>query len=176
MSTARKFLSIFTVAIAVFAFSTFAAAQNTTNDGSVSPTEKKQGKFGRRGMEGKRGMRGGRGMMGELRGLDLTDAQKDQIKAIHESFKASHEGQREEMRSLRMKKRDNSLTEADQARFQQLREQNKADMEQIHNSVLAILTTEQRQKVEERKAERQKRMGDRKERRQERKQNSPQDN
>lgn len=174
MLTVRKFLSIFTVAIAVFAFSTFATAQNRTNNEQVSPTEKKEEKVGRRGMRGehgKRGMSDGRGMMRGLSGLDLTDTQKQQIKSLHESNKAAHEAQREEMRSLMMKKRDGSLTEADQTRFQQLREQAKASREQIHNSVLALLTPEQVQKLEAQKAEHKKRMEERKERRQERRQN-----
>lgn len=166
----RKFLSIFTIMAAVFAFSTFAAAQNTTNDNNnVSPSEKKEGKFGRKGMDGKRGKRGGgeRGMMRGLRELDLTDTQKAQIKSLYETNKAAHEAQREERRSLMMKKRDGSLTEAESARFQELKQQAKSDAEQIHNSVLAILTPEQVQKLEAQKAER-------KQRRQERKQNSPQ--
>lgn len=44
----------------------------------------------------------------------------------------------------------------------------------MHNLVLALLTPEQRQKLEAQKAERKQGMEERKQRRQERRQNSPQ--
>lgn len=173
-----KILSMFTVALAVFAFGSFASAQNSGSD-MVSPSEKNKEKFGRmRGMHGgKKGMRTGGAMMRGLRGVDLTDTQKEQIKSLHESFRASHQGLHEEMRSLAMKKRDGSLTETEQARMQEIKNTLQNDMQQMHNSVLALLTPEQRQQIEQQKAERRKRMEERRQRFRERRQNSPsQDN
>ena len=86
--------------------------------------------------------------------------------------------QYEETRSLKMKKRDGSITETEQARFEQIKTEMKASSEQMKLSIMGFLTPEQTAKLTQMKAEREQRMQERKQRWQERKQQreTPKDN
>ena len=167
MSLKAKISSLITMAFAVVAFTTFASAQDTApnaQDG-VQKTEKGDRKWGKRGegrgfKGGMHGRRGG-GMMRGLRGIELTDAQKEQIRAIHEANKPD-QAIREEMKSFMEARRAGTLTDAQKARMKELRGQQRVKMEAVHQQVLAILTPEQRQQLEARKAEMEKRREERK--------------
>lgn len=98
------------------------------------------------GHRGGKGMRGGN-IMRSLRGIELTDAQKTQIKSLMDTQKVTYEPKREEMRSLMMKKRDGSITEDEKARFEQFRNEMKASSQQLELSVMALLTPEQTGKL-----------------------------
>jgi Spy/CpxP family protein refolding chaperone len=177
MSLKRKIISGVVSAFAVVTFTTFVSAQDT-NTGKEDNSMQKQEMRGRHG--GKR-MRGGRdgfgkGMHGGKHGggdrmvmrslgrLNLSDAQKEQIRGLSENFKASTQAQREELRALGMKKRDGIISTDEQARLQTIKTQLKTSGEQMHNSIMAILTTEQRAQLDQMKEEM-------KTRRQERRQN-----
>jgi Spy/CpxP family protein refolding chaperone len=166
MSFKHKFISAITLALAIGTFSTFVSAQDSTTNNQTDST-KKEGKFERRagGMRGDKGMRGGkhgdRMLMGAFHRLNLTDAQKAQIKTIHESNKPSQE-QLEEMRGLRQKKHDGSITEQEQARLKEIKTQSKANAQKTHTAVLAVLTAEQRTQLEQMKQEKGERRGGRK--------------
>lgn len=167
MSFKHKFISTVSLALAVGTFSTFIAAQDSTATTQTDST-KKERKFERRadGMRGDKGMRGGkrggdRMMMGALHRLNLTDAQKEQIKTIHESSKPN-QALREEMRGLAQKRHDGSITEQDQARLKEIRSQMQSSAEQTHKAVLAVLTNEQRAQLEQMKSEKRERFGGRK--------------
>ncbi|MDI1242401.1 MAG: hypothetical protein PSX80_10815, partial [bacterium] len=91
MALRKKLFTTTTLAVALGAFGVFASAQTTetpTTDGTKIEKGDRKGGFGNR--DGKFGKRGGmrhgghgmRGGMGMLRGIELTDAQKEQIKAI----------------------------------------------------------------------------------------------
>lgn len=172
MSLKNKFFSVITLAFAIVGFTTFVSAQQTTEQSTEGV--QKQRKFERRGM-GERGMRkgmkggkhGGFGMRG-LNRLNLTDAQKTQIQGIFETARAANQPFHQEMRDLIQKKRGGTITEAEQARFDQLKTQMKASGEQTRNTILSILTVEQRQQLDQMKQEMQKRREERKERRQNR--------
>lgn len=183
MSFGRKIISAITLAFAMFTLTTFVAAQDT--GGQTDRTDKKD-KFERKG-RGERGF--GRGMRGEKRGggerfimreisrLDLTDAQKEQIRGVMEAAKTANEPIHQELRSFKEKKRGGELTEADKARLTEIRTRMKQSAEQTRNSVLSILTAEQHQQLEQFKQERQKRMEERRQQRMERrKQQTPQTN
>ena len=147
-----------------------------------------QGPDGPRGLVG-RGMRGhgpmgmGRGMDGlPLRGLDLTDAQREQVrgivaareadfKAIGDRLRAAHEAQRQAVtrvpvdeNEIRARVTEAAAVEAD---FAILRAR-------IHEQVYQVLTPEQQAKAKTLQAERQKRRVERaeqfKQRRQQRQQ------
>ena len=174
MSLKNKFFSALTMAFALFAFSTFVSAQETTK--TDSDTTQKQGKRewrkGNRDDSGKGFRRGGRGGGGggflrELRGIELTDAQKGQISTIMEANRPD-QTQMEEFKTLHQAKRDGTITAEQQERLKTLRQQAQAKGETVRQQVLAVLTPEQLQQVEQRKAEMQKR---REERRQQRKEN-----
>ncbi len=177
MSFKRKLISAATSAFAVVAFSiTFASAQDTNTNQENDSTQKQEMRegrggrgFGRRG--GDKGMRGGRHggdkmMLRALGQLNLSDAQKQQIRGISETYKTSTQTQREELRSLGMKKRDGIITADEQTRFKEIRTQLKTSGEQMHNSVLAVLTAEKRAQLEQMKEEMKKRKMERRQNRQ----------
>ena len=174
MSFGRKIASALIFALAMITLTTYVAAQdNSTTDQQTDKAQKerkmKRGDgFGKRG--GKRdGMRGGFGMRG-LKNLDLTDAQKEQIRGIMETNKTANEPLRQEMRSLMEKRRGGEeLTETDRTRLKELRTQMKQSAEQTHNTILGFLTAEQRQKLEQMKQDKQKRREEFRQRRQENK-------
>ena len=179
MSLKRNFFSAITLAVTVFAFSVFVSAQDNTRTDAPTPPVK-EGKSGKRGGKGMHGRHGGgdKMLMRSLRGIELTEAQKTQIKSLIETNKTTFAPQYEEMRSLKMKKRDGSISESEQARFDQLRNEMNASSEQMKLSIMALLTPEQTAKLTQMKAEREQKMKERKQRRQERKQQNetPKDN
>ena len=105
----------------------------------------KQWKRGNRGEGLRRGgkfARHGRG--GEMRlfaQLNLTDAQKEQIKQIHQRFGENSKAQREQLRA--------SGAQLDQTQREQLRAQRKAAHEQLQAEILNILTAEQKTQLEQ---------------------------
>lgn len=183
MSINRKFFTAITLAIAVFALSTFVSAQETKTDKPFTK-EGHMGKRGEKGIKGEYGKRGkhgkhrGHGLMRSLHGVELSETQQTQIKSIFEANKSSFQTQHEEMKGLMMKKRDGSLTDADKSRLEQFKIERKAAAEQMDITIMALLTPEQTAKVNQMKVEREQRMQERKLRWQERKQETekPKDN
>ena len=172
MSFKRKLISVAASGLAAIAFTTFVSAQDTTtnteND-SMQKQEMRQRRGGKRGGFGK-GMRGGkRHLMRSLEKLNLSDAQKAQVKTIADNFKASTQTQREELRSLGMKKRDGIISADEQARFKEIRTQMKTSGEQMRASVLAVLTAEQKAQLDQMKEEMKKRREEFRQNRQNRK-------
>lgn len=178
MSLKQKLVSTITLVFAIAAFTTFASAQNTTTQtqNSVKKQQKSErGNFerregGRRFGKEKHG-RGGDRMMHGLNRLNLTDAQKTQIKSLMEANRAANQGTHQELRGLMMKKRDGSITADEQARFETLKAQAKASAEQTHNTIMALLTAEQHAQLNQMKAERKQKMEERRQKMQERRQN-----
>jgi Spy/CpxP family protein refolding chaperone len=99
MSLKSKISSTFTLAFAVVAFATFASAQEAAKTGEDNSQKFARGEH-HRGMHGEKGGRHGgmRGGMYGLRGIELTDAQKEQIRQIHEANKPT-EAQMAEMKA-----------------------------------------------------------------------------
>ncbi|HQU82314.1 MAG TPA: Spy/CpxP family protein refolding chaperone [Pyrinomonadaceae bacterium] len=175
MSLKNKFLSVTALTVAVGAFSVMASAQDnsaaTTQD-NTQKVEKRERGFGKRGGKGMHGGKFGRhgGMMRGFRDLNLTDAQKEQFRAIREANRPD-EATKTEMRSLIEAKRAGTLTAEQQERFQTLKQQGREKAQAVHQQIMAILTPEQLQQLEQKKAEMKQRW---EERRQMRKQNAPQ--
>lgn len=170
MSLRTKLFSAITALFAVAAFATFASAQETPaaperpNAPKVERPERegpgRHGEFGR-------GMRGDkhRGGMQGLMDIELTDAQKQQLRQIHEANRPD-ETTRQEMKTLMDAKRAGTLTAEQKERFKTLRVEGREKGEKVHQQVLAILTPEQRQQLETRKQEMRKKMEERRELRQ----------
>jgi periplasmic protein CpxP/Spy len=170
MSLKSKFSSVITLGFAVAAFAVVGLAQDTkVQDDNEQKMERKHGRGGHRGMRGKGdGMRGMRGGFG-LRGIELTDAQKDQIRQIHEANKPS-ESLRAEFKAMREARRNGEqITPEQREKFKALRQEMRAKHDAVRAQILAILTPEQRQQLEARKAEREKRREEFRQNRQERK-------
>jgi Spy/CpxP family protein refolding chaperone len=181
MAIRSKIFSSLTLVFAIGAFSVFATAQeSTTTPQDGVKAEKGDRKFGKRGGKfgrgGMHGDRGGSGMrMGFLRGIELTDAQKAQIKAIHEANKPNP-ADFEAMKSIReARKGGGTITAEQKAEMKELRQARKAKREQVHQQILAVLTPEQKTQLEARKAEMQKRREEFRQKRQERIQAKPTD-
>lgn len=171
MSFKAKLFSFFTLVFSLAVFSGAAAAQAPTTPAPKDDAAKAE-KLGRKGFG--RGMHGGKfggrhGGFRGLRGIELTDAQKAQIKSIYEANKPD-QAAFEEIRTLRQAKRDGTITPEQTERMKALREQARQKHESVRQQIDAILTPEQKQQIEQRKQDRQKR---REERRQLRQQAKP---
>ena len=171
MSLKSKFSSVFTLAFAVAAFGVVGSAQDTT----PAPKEDKKFEKRERGLrhDGERGFRGDKGLRGGMRGgfglhaIELTDAQKEQIRQIHEASKPN-EALMTELRTFReARKSGTELTDTQKERMKAIRQEMKAKHESVRAQVLGILTAEQRQQLETRKAEMEKRREEFREKRQE---------
>src|SRR5688572_28244081 len=171
MSLKSKFSSAITLGVAVAAFAVVGSAQDTpkTEDNSGQKMERKHGRGEHRGMRRGKGGRHGMGMGFGLRGIELTDAQKEQIRQIHEANKPS-ESKRAELKAMRDARRNGGEITAEQReKIRAFRTEMRAKRQSVHGQILAILTPEQRQQLEARKAERQKRREEFRQKRQERK-------
>lgn len=167
MSFKSKLSSVLTFAFAVVAFTTFASAQETPKTQDDGSRKAERG-FRHGGERGKRGGRHGgfRGMHG-LRGIELTDAQKEQLRQIHEANKPD-EATMAEIKAIREARKGGAeLTDAQKERLKAIHEQMRSKRESVKAQVLGILTPEQRQQLETQKAERQKRREEMRQRRQE---------
>lgn len=154
----KRFFSILTLAIAALAFTAVSFAQETktetTTDKAVT-TERGDKRFGDRKM-GKRGKHafGRHGKMrGEgLRGINLTDAQKEQFKAFREANKPSP-ALRDELKAIHDAKKAGTITEAQKARVKTIRDEMQASRKAAHDQIQNILTAEQKAEIEKRKTE-----------------------
>ncbi len=164
MSLKNKFFSVVTSAAAVAAFAVFASAQETPppTKENVEKQETRVRKEMKRG-EHVKGMRDKhRGGFPGLRGVELTDAQKEQMRAIHEANRPD-ESTRQEMSAIMKAKRDGTITAEQQERLKAARAEARQKGEKIHQQILGILTAEQRQQIETRKVEMRQKMEERRE-------------
>ena len=128
------------------------------------------GRHGQMGERGQRGMRGAKGMRGDhgklMADLKLTDAQKNQIKAIHAKyepqFKALRGQNKTQFGSMRDARQKGDTSAAARAKFKQSREafrtRSMALRQQEQNEVRAILTVDQRAKFDAAQADRKAKM------------------
>lgn len=114
---------------------------------------------------GKHRRMGEKGGMRLMRQLDLTDAQKEQLRAISERYGASLKAQREEMHKLRRQKAESALDANAEARAQTLRAELHNSMKRMRAEMVAILTPEQRTQLDQLEKERHARHGEMRERR-----------
>ncbi|HEV2799975.1 MAG TPA: Spy/CpxP family protein refolding chaperone [Pyrinomonadaceae bacterium] len=131
-----------------------ALAQTTApQDGTV----KDEGRGGRRGRaetEGRMGgLRGARGRHAGAPGralsrLNLSDAQRTQMREIEARYGQSLRAQRQEMRGLfELRREGATLTPEQQQRAEQLRGELRDSAERMHTEILALLTPEQRDQL-----------------------------
>ena len=154
----KRFFSILTLAIAALAFTTVSFAQETktetTTDKAVK-TERGDKRFGDRKMDkhgdrafGRHGKMRGEG----LRGINLTDAQKEQFKALREGNRPSP-ALHDELKAIHDAKKAGTITEAQKARVKTIRDEMQASRKAAHASIQNILTAEQKAEIEKRKSE-----------------------
>jgi protein CpxP len=119
------------------------------------------------------GGRGPRGMPGiELRGLDLTEAQREQIRALAEQYRESGGPVREQLAQAREAQRDalavvplnEGLVRSTTQALAEAAAQAAIVQARLRADVLALLTPDQRQALEERQTARAERLEERRER------------
>jgi Spy/CpxP family protein refolding chaperone len=146
----------------------------------MGPGERRGMERGMRGQHGPRGMKGGHRMamkgrpgrgpgMEFLRGLNLSETQRTQIRAIHEKYqpqmKTIHDRARTEFEATR-EARQRGDTAAVRTALQRSRQNTESQLstlhEQMFREVRGILTAEQRAKVDAKIAERIKKLDENK--------------
>lgn len=165
-----KKVTVFLLSIALTALSAVFVFGQTSDVAKEGRSFKKDGQH-----FGKRGKRGGKGMM--FRGLDLTDAQKEQMKSIRDANSDSVKSLRDQMKAN--KKQLETLSASgnfNESQVQAIAQQQGAlhsqmivNRERIKAQMFAILTPEQKSKLAEMKANREQKMQERKAKRAERK-------
>ena len=104
---------------------------------------------GRRGRGGREGF-GHRGPgLGNLRGIELSEAQREQIRAITQRRLESTKVQREELFKLSEKRIAGTFSADDEARAKAMRQEIRTAMEGIRTETAGILTAEQKARIEE---------------------------
>lgn len=112
------------------------------------------------GAHAEMGMRGGHGMNRMLRGLDLTEAQRDQIFQLRHAQAPALREKSKELRDIRKELQEATMSEQyDEARVRALSDNAARAMAELiemrarlQNQIYQLLTPEQRTKLEERKA------------------------
>ena len=142
------------------AFAQTASPQNGTQEGEGRRgREGRMGKMGRMGKGGERrgGIGGRRREMGRraLERLNLSDAQRGQLREIEARYGQSFKTQHQELRQLMETRRaGGTLTAEQRQRAEQLRSEARANGERMHAEILALLTTEQRDQLKRMREER----------------------
>lgn len=131
-------------------------AQDQQPPTTGTPQIQKQNRGDRLGRRGKRRQMRGQRLRAGLRGLDLTDQQREQARAIMRANFEGNKAQIEELKQLRQKGRE-GLTDADKARAKELHNQLRESRLSARNQVSSLLTAEQKTKLEERQKNRRER-------------------
>lgn len=143
MFTHTKFSRLLIVAATLFGGTVFAQQPQQNNNG-VAPTRPNRQV---QQMEMRR--RGRRGVARGFRQLNLTDQQRQQMRSIMQSQAQGTQTQRQELRQLAQKRRTGTLTDAETARAKELRQQLMQSRLGVHTQMLAVLTPEQKAKIDE---------------------------
>ena len=100
--------------------------------------------------------------------LNLSDAQREQLRQIESRYADAFRTRREELHTLRQSRRQSggALTAEQEARSRQLREELRADAERMRTEMRGVLTEEQRTQLQSMREEMRQRRELRRERRQ----------
>ena len=98
-----------------------------------------------------------RARLGAMRGLNLTDAQKQQAQSIMKANFESNKTLRDELHQLMQKRRQGTLSDIEQARGRELRKQLQESRKNARTQLAGLLTEEQKAKLEERRKNRRER-------------------
>jgi Spy/CpxP family protein refolding chaperone len=133
----------------------------TTPDGTLKRERQERGERRRERFDGMRRHRGpeeagrrGPGLGNIMRGIELTEAQREQIRAITQRRLESTKTQREELFRLSEKRNAGTCSADDEARAKALHQEIRAAMEGIRTETEGVLTAEQKSKIEELQKER----------------------
>lgn len=159
----RKFLTFAVLALSLTAaLASSVLAQQTGSTGA----QDEQQQQGREGKRVRRGRGHGFGLLRGLRELNLSDAQREQVRAIFTRFAETIRPQREQLQQLREQKRDGNVTADVRERAQALRAQIDEYEKAMRVEILGVLTPEQRTRFEAMEQERKTRRDEMRRRRQ----------
>ena len=134
------------LSIAAFAQTTAAPQGGTDAEGRRDRMDKERRMRGRHGEPGG-GRRGGMERRA-LRRLNLSEAQRGQLREIEARYGQGFKGRHQELRQLMELRRSGAtLTPEQEQRAQQLRTEARGNAERLHAEILAILTPEQRDQL-----------------------------
>ena len=163
MSLRRNLLGILGIilSLGMVAFAQQSQTPTTAQDGTLKRQrlerrEKLRGRLeGLRRHAGGEGVgRRGPGVARALRGVDLTDAQREQIRAITQRRLEGTKVQREELSKLREKRIAGTFSAEDGARAKALHQEIRSAMEGVRAETAGVLTSEQKARIEELRKER----------------------
>lgn len=155
MFSKKSFAGIFGIlmAISMVGFAQQAAPTPSTNQKELRRERSELREKRREGRREHMKMRGHRGP-GFMRDLNLSDAQREQVRAISQRRLEATKGQREELFKMREKRIAGTFDAADEARVKALRQEMRLAMEGIRGETEAVLTAEQKTRLEQLKTER----------------------
>ncbi len=156
----RKHIVVLGAAIALFA-----ASEATAQAPAQTDSARRQGEL-RRGdrARGDRGMMRQGGMRGLFRGIELTQAQRDQMKTVNEKYRAQFQTIRESLKpdlNAAHEARQRGDTVAARAAFERTkpaRDQMQALMQQQRTELRGVLTAEQQKTFDSNVAQMKERM------------------
>jgi Spy/CpxP family protein refolding chaperone len=149
MSSRKLWSRILLTAGLALAFTGGAFAQETPSAGGQQQGPPGAGDRGPRGRREGGPRNGGAGMIRVFEELNLSDTQKQQIGEIRKSSDETIRPKREELRRLQSQSESGPLSAEDQAKRDQLRADLKAEQQKTHDAIVALLTPEQRTKLEQ---------------------------
>ncbi|MCA1628917.1 MAG: Spy/CpxP family protein refolding chaperone [Acidobacteria bacterium] len=167
-------------AVAGFAQEPTTAPQQSEEKANVERRMRLEGRKGRMDRGGRMLRRGGRGGEGHgaragiagrgLGRLNLTDAQRQQIREIESRYAQSFRAQREEMRKLHeLRQGGAALTTEQKESARRMREELRANADKMRGEIQNLLTPEQREQIRKQREEMKARRDEFKTRRMERK-------
>ena len=139
----RKKVTVSALILSLGACGATAMAQQSQSTAPAASTQQPE--------PGARGARR-RGRIGRQRALaemNLTDAQKQQVRTIIQTQAQNTKPQREELRQLMQQWRTGTLTPEGQARAKELRQQLMESRKGVHTRMQNVLTAEQKIKLKE---------------------------
>lgn len=174
MSLRKNLLGIsgIILTLGMVAFAQQSQTPPTAQDGTLQRERLERREKLRGRLEGMRrhGGREGLGLRGPgvgkgMRGIDLTDAQREQIRSITQRRLESTKVQREELFKLREKRIAGTFSADDESRAKALHQEIRTAMDGVRAETAGVLTSEQKSRIEElqkeRKARHEQRMKDR---------------
>ena len=146
----RKKLTVPVLILSLGACSATALAQQTRSTDLGASTQQPAQQPGSAGLarRGER-RRGKGGKQRALAEINLTDAQKQQVRAIMQTQAQKTKPQREELRQLMQQWRAGTLTPEGQARAKELRQQLMESRKGVHTQMTNVLSAEQKAKLQE---------------------------
>lgn len=153
MKTIFTRLSLVAGLVALFSMAAFAQTSAPQQQGGTDAEGRRDRMDKERRMRGGRHGEPGGGRRGgmerrALRRLNLSEAQRGQLREIEARYGQGFKGQHQELRQLlELRRSGATLTPEQEQRAQQLRTEARGNAERLHAEILGILTPEQRDQL-----------------------------